>query len=67
MAKDFFHRDMQLFIDHRFDWARYFKLRRGDGVAVADEVATFKDDAPHHGRDLRRRSPRARAATGTRR
>jgi len=43
MAKEFFHRDMQLFIDHRFDWARYFKLRRGDGVAVADEVATFKE------------------------
>ena len=43
MAKEFFHRDMQLFIDHRFDWSRYFKLRRGDGVAVADEVATFKE------------------------
>jgi alkylation response protein AidB-like acyl-CoA dehydrogenase len=43
MAKEFFNRDMQLFIDHRFDWARYFKLRRGDGVAVADEVATFKE------------------------
>ena len=43
MAKEFFHRDMQLFIDNRFDWSRYFKLRRGDGVAVADEVATFKE------------------------
>jgi alkylation response protein AidB-like acyl-CoA dehydrogenase len=43
MAKEFFHRDMQLFIDHRFDWSRYFKLRRGVGVAVADEVATFKE------------------------
>jgi 3-(methylthio)propanoyl-CoA dehydrogenase len=43
MAKQFFDRDMQLFIDHRFDWARYFKLRRGDHVEVADEVATFKE------------------------
>jgi alkylation response protein AidB-like acyl-CoA dehydrogenase len=43
MAKEFFDRDMQLFIDHRFDWPRYFTLRRGDGVQVADEVATFKE------------------------
>ena len=43
MAKEFFDRDMQLFIDHRFDWTRYFRLRRGDGVEVADEVATFKE------------------------
>jgi alkylation response protein AidB-like acyl-CoA dehydrogenase len=42
MAKEFFHRDMQLFIDHRFDWARYLRLRRGENVNVADEVATFK-------------------------
>ena len=53
MAKEFFHRDMQLFIDHRVDWARYFRLRRGDGVDVADEVD-----------DLQGRSsaPRARSA-----
>src|SRR5262249_7844123 len=43
MAKEFFHRDMQLFIDHRFDWARYLRLRRGEHVNVADEVATYKD------------------------
>jgi alkylation response protein AidB-like acyl-CoA dehydrogenase len=42
MAKEFFHRDMQLFIDHRFDWARYLRLRRGENVNVVDEVATFK-------------------------
>jgi alkylation response protein AidB-like acyl-CoA dehydrogenase len=41
MAKEFFHRDMQLFIDHRFDWARYFRLR-GSEVNVADEVETYK-------------------------
>ena len=44
MAKEFFHRDMQLFIDHRVDWERYFRLRRGDDVNVADEVETYKDD-----------------------
>ncbi len=43
MAKEFFHRDMELFIDHRFDWARYLRLRRGAQANVADEVATFKD------------------------
>src|SRR5262245_22121693 len=43
MPRDFFHRDMQLFIDHRFDWERYLRLRRGTPVNVADEVATYKD------------------------
>jgi 3-(methylthio)propanoyl-CoA dehydrogenase len=43
MAKEFFHRDMQLFIDSRFDWGRYLRLRRGDDVNVADEVATYKE------------------------
>lgn len=43
MAKDFFDRDMQLFIDHRFDWERYFRLKRGPEVDAADEVATYKD------------------------
>jgi alkylation response protein AidB-like acyl-CoA dehydrogenase len=43
MAKQFFHRDMELFIDHRFDWERYLRLRRGGPVNVADEVATYKD------------------------
>ena len=43
MAKQFFHRDMELFIDHRFDWERYLRLRRGGPVKVADEVATYKD------------------------
>ena len=41
MAKEFFHRDMQLFIDHRFDWARYFRLR-GTEVNVAEEIETYK-------------------------
>jgi alkylation response protein AidB-like acyl-CoA dehydrogenase len=42
MAKDFFNTDMQLFIDHRVDWERYFELRRGAGVNVAEEVETYK-------------------------
>ncbi len=41
MGRDFFHRDMQLFIDHRFDWARYFRLRGVEGNVV-DEVDTYK-------------------------
>lgn len=43
MATEYFHRDMQLFLDHRFDWARYFRLRRGGEVDPAEEVATYKD------------------------
>ncbi|HZP40238.1 MAG TPA: acyl-CoA dehydrogenase family protein [Candidatus Binatia bacterium] len=41
MADTFFHGDMQLFIDHRFDWARYFRLR-GLDVKPAEEVETYK-------------------------
>lgn len=43
MAKDttFFHGDIQLFIDHRFDWERYFRLRGGN-VNPAEEVETYK-------------------------
>jgi alkylation response protein AidB-like acyl-CoA dehydrogenase len=43
MATEYFHRDMQLFLDHRFDWKRYFRLRRGGEVDPAEEVATYKD------------------------
>ena len=41
MAKEFFHRDIQLFIDHRVDWARNFRLRGGE-VKVDEEVETYK-------------------------
>ena len=41
MARDFFHRDIELFIDHRFDWSRYLHLR-GVEANVADEVETYK-------------------------
>jgi alkylation response protein AidB-like acyl-CoA dehydrogenase len=43
MAKDFYTRDMQLFVDHRVDWKRYFRLRRGPEANVAEEVETYKD------------------------
>jgi alkylation response protein AidB-like acyl-CoA dehydrogenase len=43
MAKEFFHRDMLVFVDHRFDWARYLRLKHGDDVSIADEVASFTD------------------------
>ena len=41
MSKDFFHRDIQLFVDHRFDWERYFRLR-GASADVAEEVETYR-------------------------
>jgi len=41
MARDFFNADMQIFIDHRVDWARYFRLRRGAEADLAEEAATF--------------------------
>ena len=42
MATEFFKDDMRLFIDHRVDWARYFRLKRGEGVDATAEVETFK-------------------------
>lgn len=42
MATRFFNDDMRLFIDHRVDWQRYFRLKRGDDVDVAAEVDTFR-------------------------
>lgn len=42
MAKEFFNSDMQLFLDHRVDWERYFRLRRTDAVNVAEEIDTYK-------------------------
>jgi alkylation response protein AidB-like acyl-CoA dehydrogenase len=43
MAREFFNRDMLVFVDRRFDWARYLRLKHGDGVDVAEQVATFRD------------------------
>ena len=41
MAERFFNSDMELFIDHRVDWERLFRLRRGpDGQADA-ELGTY--------------------------
>jgi hypothetical protein len=40
MAKAYFHWDMEQFIDHRVDWARLLRLRRGEGPL--DEVDTYK-------------------------
>lgn len=42
MAHEFFHPDMQLFIDHRVDWARYFQLLRGADADLEAEVETYR-------------------------
>ena len=42
MGKDFYHPDMELFVDHRVDWARYFQLKRGPEVNPVEEVATYR-------------------------
>lgn len=42
MANDFLHDDMELFIDHRVDWPRYFHLRRSEPVNATEEVETYK-------------------------
>ena len=66
MAKDFFHPDMERFIDHRFDWERYFRLSGRVG-SVADEVDTFKIDPAHASARSARTSTPMLAITGTRR
>src|SRR5262245_3101108 len=40
--EEFFNRDMESFIDHRVDWERYFRLRRGGPADVAEELDTYK-------------------------
>ena len=42
MGKDFYHPDMQLFVDQRVDWARYVRLTRGPEVNPGEEVATYR-------------------------
>ncbi|HVM98193.1 MAG TPA: acyl-CoA dehydrogenase family protein, partial [Candidatus Acidoferrales bacterium] len=42
MSQEFFNSDMRLFLDTRMDWERYFKLRRGGDVNVAEEVETYR-------------------------
>ena len=39
---DFFNSDMKLFLDHRVDWARLIRLRRGPDVDAAEELAVYK-------------------------
>jgi alkylation response protein AidB-like acyl-CoA dehydrogenase len=42
VASDFFHSDMELFVDHRVDWKRYFYYRDPGDRDVAGEIATYK-------------------------
>lgn len=42
MSHEFFHQDMKLFLDHRVDWARYFRLLRGADVDLAAEIDTYR-------------------------
>jgi alkylation response protein AidB-like acyl-CoA dehydrogenase len=42
MASDFFNPDMELFVDRRVDWKRYFHYRNPDAADVAGEVETYK-------------------------
>jgi len=42
MARDFFNADMQSFIEHRVDWARYYGLRCDGESDAVEELATAK-------------------------
>jgi hypothetical protein len=42
MTGEFFNQDIQLFLDHRVNWARFFRLGRPEAVNAADEVDTYK-------------------------
>jgi alkylation response protein AidB-like acyl-CoA dehydrogenase len=42
MDQAFFNADMELFTDHRVDWARLLRFRRGPDVSVPEELETFK-------------------------
>jgi alkylation response protein AidB-like acyl-CoA dehydrogenase len=42
MAKQYFNDDMELFIDHRVDWGRLFRLRGSDDASMEEELETYK-------------------------
>jgi hypothetical protein len=42
MAKEFFHPDMELFVDHRVDWERYLRFSRCEAADVTGEIDTYK-------------------------
>jgi len=42
MSAEYFNRDMELFIDHRVGWERYFHLRSSETTDVAGELDTYK-------------------------
>jgi 3-(methylthio)propanoyl-CoA dehydrogenase len=42
MGTGFYNDDMQLFVDHRVDWVRYFRLKRGAEVDPGEEVRTYR-------------------------
>ena len=67
MGKEFFHRDMQLFIDHRVDWERYFRLRAATTVERRRGGRDLQDDPRAPSARSARTSRPARATTGTRR
>jgi alkylation response protein AidB-like acyl-CoA dehydrogenase len=41
MAREFFNRDMQFFLEHRVDWARWCRLARGPDADWREELDTF--------------------------
>lgn len=49
MKREFFHRDIQLFLRHRVDWERYFRLKRAEPVDVEAELSTFEQILRAHG------------------
>jgi alkylation response protein AidB-like acyl-CoA dehydrogenase len=42
MASDFFHRDIQLFLEQRVDWQRFFRLKRPGPINLDEELDTYR-------------------------
>jgi hypothetical protein len=42
MKKDYFHEDIQLFLEHRVDWERLLRLRSTDTPNVEEELTTYR-------------------------
>ena len=49
MAAEFFHEDIKLFLDQRVDWERFFRLKHGGSVDVAEELETYRAILRTHG------------------
>ncbi len=61
MSDDFFHSDMQFFLEHRIDWPRYLRLKRAEATDAPSEVEAWRTILQTAGDICAELAPAARA------